>query len=237
MVTLSATSSLVEQLKLDVTQHPVLQNQWLRNKSQNLSLQDLQAWLSQEYFVSVDFVNWFLIAASQTNDLEAKIVLVQNIWEELGEGNSEGSHVAILEKFLKDLNFNFQDHICFEETKIYLQEMHKIIQMGFWESVGALGPANEYLLKLEYGAMANAYQILRNKMNLPEPKFFQVNLTADESHADKLFALISKKADTYEKQKAVIHGNQLALNARLIFYEGLLKRETNNDLTTKSQFL
>lgn len=225
MVTLSTTCSLVEQLKSDVEQHPVLQNKWLQDKRENLKLKDLKTWLSQEYFVSVEFVNWFLIAASQTNDLEAKTILVQNIWEELGEGNVNTSHVAILERFLKDLNFDFRELICFEETKIYLQEMRRIIQMGFWESIGALGPANEYLLKLEYGAIANAYHPLKNEMNLPEPKFFQVNLTADESHADKLFTLISTKVDTYEKQKAVMNGNQLALNARLIFYEGLLKQE------------
>ncbi len=228
MVTLSSPRSLVEYLKVDVECHPVLQNKWLQTKKENLELDDLKTWLSQEYFVSVDFVNWFLIAASQSNDLEAKIILVQNIWEELGEGNPRESHVEILKSFLKSIHYDFQKIICFPETEQYLNQMRKIIYMGFWESLGALGPANEYLLKLEYGAMANAYQILKDKLNLPEPKFFQVNLNADESHAAKLFDLIKKKADTPSKKKAVIQGNQLALNARLLFYEGLLKQEMKN---------
>lgn len=225
MVTLSTSYNIVEKLKSDVEQHLVLQNEWLKDKSQNLQLKDLQAWLSQEYFVSVDFVNWFLIAASQTNDLEAKITLVQNIWEELGEGNEEHSHISILKKFLNDINFDFTQLVCFEETTLYLQEMRKIIQMGFWESIGALGPANEYLLKLEYGTMARAYQTLKLRLNLPEPKFFQVNLTADESHAAKLFDLISKKADTNHKKESVLLGNKLALDARLIFYKGLINKK------------
>ncbi|MCX7997851.1 MAG: iron-containing redox enzyme family protein [Leptospiraceae bacterium] len=201
-----------------------MRNEWLQKKKDNLELNDLKEWLSQEYFVSVDFVNWFLLAASQTNDLKAKTILAQNIWKELGEGKLDESHVAILEKFLEDINFDFKNLICFEETGRYLKEMRKIIQMGFWESVGALGPANEYLLKLEYGAMANAYQKLKTQINLPEPKFFQVNLNADESHAAKLFELIKEKADTTEKKEAVLLGNKLALDARLIFYEGLINR-------------
>ncbi|EMO05023.1 hypothetical protein LEP1GSC116_0588, partial [Leptospira interrogans serovar Icterohaemorrhagiae str. Verdun HP] len=50
---------------------------------------------------------------------------------------------------------------------------------------------------------------------------FQVNLNADESHAEKLFRLIEVVADTEEKRNRVMEGSQLALDARLVFYEGL----------------
>ncbi|EMO25218.1 hypothetical protein LEP1GSC170_0619 [Leptospira interrogans serovar Bataviae str. HAI135] len=56
---------------------------------------------------------------------------------------------------------------------------------------------------------------------MPEGKFFQVNLNADESHSEKLFRLIEAVADTEEKRNKVMEGNRLALDARLVFYEGL----------------
>ncbi len=175
--------SITLKLKQDVQNHPILQHKWLYEKSKKLNLEDLHLWLSQEYFVSVDFVNWFLIVASQTNHITAKIILTQNIWEELGEGVESDSHVKILEKFLRDTNFSFDELKILPSTKKYLEKMREIIQRDFYSGLGALGPANEYLLKLEYGKIYNAYKKLQSERNLPEAHFFQVNLDADESHS------------------------------------------------------
>lgn len=221
MVTFSESEGLVDLLKKDVECHKVLEHSWLLKRKDSIEIQDLYLWLSQEYFVSVDFVNWFLFSAAQTSNIDAKIVLVHNIWEELGEGKPEDSHVKILEQFLKQIQFNFEKLTLFSGTKKYLGRMREIINMGFLESLGALGPANEYLLKLEYGAMANSYNVLKNKLNLPEGKFFQINLGADESHSAEMFKLIEKLAKTKEEKEAVIRGNLLALDARILFYEGL----------------
>ena len=104
-------NSLTLQLEEAVENHTVLKSDWLLEKSENLSLKSLHLWLSQEYFVSVDFVNWFLITASLTDNQEAKTILVENIWEELGEGNTKNSHVSILIQFLQETGFNFENHI------------------------------------------------------------------------------------------------------------------------------
>ena len=74
--------SLTKELKLEVENHPILRTKWLVDRRKSLSKEDLCLWLSQEYFVSVDFVNWFLWTASLTNNVDAKILLVHNIWEE-----------------------------------------------------------------------------------------------------------------------------------------------------------
>jgi pyrroloquinoline quinone (PQQ) biosynthesis protein C len=221
VVTIRENSKLISTLKQNVEEHEVLKHPWLLKRKNFIELKDLHTWLSQEYFVSVDFVNWFLLASVQATNLEAKIVLVQNIWEELGEGKLENSHVKILEEFLNQIQFNFNNLKLFSGTEKYLQRMKEIIEMGFLESLGALGPANEYLLKLEYGTIAQSYNALKQKLNLPEAKFFQVNLNADESHSKKIFELIEKIAISPEQQQRVIRGNLLALEARILFYEGL----------------
>jgi len=221
VVTIRENSKLISTLKQNVEEHEVLKHPWLLKRKNFIELKDLHTWLSQEYFVSVDFVNWFLLASVQATNLEAKIVLVQNIWEELGEGKLENSHVKILEEFLNQIQFNFNNLKLFSGTEKYLQRMKEIIEMGFLESLGALGPANEYLLKLEYGTIAQSYNALKQKLNLPEAKFFQVNLNADESHSKKIFELIEKIAISPEQQQREIRGNLLALEARILFYEGL----------------
>ncbi|RHX84528.1 iron-containing redox enzyme family protein [Leptospira stimsonii] len=209
-------------LEESVRKHPVLtSNLWLESKERRMEKEDLLLWLRQEYFVSVDFVNWFLNTAAISESLEAKIVLVQNIWEELGEGTAADSHVSILRQFLSDMGeVVFESH-CLPETKAYLDLMRRITTTDFYSALGALGPANEYLLKLEYSRMFMSYRELKGRSPLPEGKFFQVNLDADESHAEKLFRLIESVADTEEKKNRVMEGNRLALDARLVFYEGL----------------
>ena len=65
---------LTKTLKEEVDSHPVLNNKWLISRIENLTLKDLKLWLSQEYFVSIDFVTWFLKASTITNDFDIRIV-------------------------------------------------------------------------------------------------------------------------------------------------------------------
>lgn len=215
--------NIVETLKKDVETHPVLKSQWLLERNHSMSFNDLILWLSQEYFVSIGFVDWFLQVAAKTRDQNAKIVLVENIWGELGEGKIADTHVSILIEFLTKLNFDFSNHNLLPETKTYLDKMETIIAKGFFHGLGALGPANEYLLKLEYSQISDAYQKLKTEMTLPEGKFFQVNLDADEGHSQRMFELIAETAVTEESKSQVIEGNLLALAAREDFYTGLTR--------------
>lgn len=217
-----AAISFRTSLEESVRNHPVLTaNSWLESKERRMEKDDLLLWLRQEYFVSVDFVNWFLNTAAISESLDAKIVLVQNIWEELGEGKAEDSHVSILKKFLSDMGETVFESHRLPQTKAYLDLMQRITTTDFYSALGAIGPANEYLLKLEYSRMFMSYRSLKERVSLPEGKFFQVNLDADESHSEKLFRLIDSVADTDEKRNRVMEGNRLALDARLVFYEGL----------------
>lgn len=213
--------NVIETLKKDVETHPVLKSQWLLERNIAMSFDDLILWLSQEYFVSIGFVDWFLQVAAKTRDQNAKIVLVENIWGELGEGKIADTHVSILIDFLKKLKFDFSKHTILAETKTYLDKMETIIGKGFFYGLGALGPANEYLLKLEYSQISNAYQKLKSEMSLPEGKFFQVNLDADEGHSQRMFELIAETATSEESKNQVLTGNLLALVAREDFYKGL----------------
>ncbi|MCW7504007.1 iron-containing redox enzyme family protein [Leptospira paudalimensis] len=213
--------NLIGMLKREVETHSVLQAKWLKERNIKMSFDDLLLWLSQEYFVSIGFVDWFLLVAANTRDQKAKIVLVENIWEELGEGKISETHVSILTNFLEQLGFDFSKHQILPETKTYLEKMKSVIDLGFYYGLGALGPANEYLLKLEYSQIANSYQQLKKEFNLPEGKFFQVNLDADEGHSKRLFDLIETVCLTDESKKQVMEGNRLALDAREDFYLGL----------------
>lgn len=212
---------LIETLKIEVQSHAVLNHPWLVSRAQSMTRSDLILWLSQEYFVSIGFVDWFLIVASKTKNQKAKIVLIENIWEELGEGNIHETHVSILEEFLGKLNFDLKSNKKLHHTESYLKAMKKIINKGFFYGLGALGPANEYLLKLEYSKISNSYQKLKELENLPEGKFFQVNLDADEGHSKRMFDLIEEVSLSEKEQMEVIEGNRLALNAREQFYIGL----------------
>ncbi len=84
-----------------------------------------------------------------------------------------------------------------------------------------MGPANEYLLKLEYSKLSKAYSSLRETYLLPEGKFFQVNLNADEGHSHRLFQLIETVASDNEKKHKVEKATLDAIEARIGFYDGL----------------
>jgi|GEM_PF-998340 len=219
------TPSLTKELIYMVQNHSVLKHEWLQNKKNQFELDDVLWWLSQEYFVSKAFVNWFLEGALLTEDVEARIILLKNVWEELGNGVSKNSHVFILKDFLIELGVEFQDVRPMPETLLYLDMMNQIIKKGFYHAIGALGPANEYLLNLEYGFMERSYLDLKSKLDLPMGKFFQVNLEADKSHSKEMFDLIEKMVDSQNTKDQVLHATEIALDARLVFYSGLIKIE------------
>ncbi|EQA44187.1 Iron-containing redox enzyme [Leptospira broomii serovar Hurstbridge str. 5399] len=205
-----------------VADHKVLtSNPWLEQREKRMERSDLLLWLKQEYFVSVAFVNWFLNAAAISDSVSSKIVLVENIWEELGEGKEDEAHVSLLKRFLAEMEESVTAEDLLPETAQYLGLMQRITTTDFLAALGALGPANEYLLKLEYGRMFLSYKELKSRILLPDGKFFQVNLDADESHSEKLFRLIQEVADDEPKRERVREGAILALNARLVFYDGL----------------
>ena len=213
--------NLTEHLKSIVAGHDVLQSKWLLERQAVMHIVDLKHWLTQEFHVSVAFVKWFLWTSALTDDIPARIVLVENIWEELGEGKPQDSHVEILRKFLSDLGVADNAIPLFSATAEYLHLMREITSSDFYEAIGALGPANEYLLKLEYSLMYDSYKKLAQTMDLPQARFFEINLEADESHSAKMFRLIEKVAIDSEKQEKVINGTIRALNARKLFYRGL----------------
>ncbi|WP_039948197.1 iron-containing redox enzyme family protein [Leptospira fainei] len=205
-----------------VADHKVLtSNPWLEQREKRMERYDLLLWLKQEYFVSVAFVNWFLNTAAISDFVSSKIVLVENIWEELGEGEEDEAHVSLLKRFLAEMQESVTAEDILPETAQYLNLMQRITTTDFFAALGALGPANEYLLKLEYGRMFLSYKELKSRISLPEGKFFQVNLDADESHSEKLFRLIEDVANDEQKRQRVREGAVLALNARLVFYDGL----------------
>ncbi len=213
-----------------VQTHPILSNEWLESKKQkkNLEKNDFVYWLTQEYHVSVSFVNWFLIAATLTDNQSSKMVLVENVWEELGSGDITSTHVSILKKFLEDLQVTESQRILLPQTKKYLELMQQIVQKSFFHAIGALGPANEYLLKLEYSEMHHLYKLFRKSStnSFPEPVFFTVNLDADEGHSKRMFDLIETVCTNELEKRQVIDGSQMALDARTLFYDGLKNLES-----------
>ncbi len=218
----STKTDFIAKLKSQVESHEVLSHPWFKKQQENFSCYDLYLWLGQEYHVSVSFVNWFLYTAALTDNQKSKIVLVQNIWEELGEGDASKTHVSILRDFLDKLSVPSQYRVLLPETDLYLKTMNAITQKSFYHGLGALGPANEYLLKLEYYQVSLLYTQWKSaRPDLPEPAFFQVNLDADEGHSKKLFELIEEVSDSEEKMSMICVGNLQALEARLLFYQGL----------------
>lgn len=215
--------TFIEDLKSEVTNHSIFKHRWFLQKK---NLEDILFWLSQEYFVSIEFIDWFLVSAALTPKQSYKIILVENIWEELGEGNLENTHVEILKKFLSDLKIDLSSLQVLQQTSLYLEKMKNLVKKSFGHSLGALGPANEFLLKLEYFQVSKMYEACSSlnfsHQPLPKPSFFQVNLDADQTHAKRLFDLIALESkNNSEFVAAVKEGNRDALQFRELFYEGL----------------
>lgn len=213
-----SNEGFIAHLKGVVQTHDWTETEFIKKcDEKTLSLRDLRSFVSQEWHVSKEFPNWMrelLAKIPKKQDRLAKAYVSENIASELGldEGNS---HFGLLQKAALELGL--ENPTVNPTTQEYLATMRNLCGGSFLMGLGALGPANEYLINIEYSKIRRAV-----KGNFPFLKeFFRENLDADEVHSEKFFWIICENAKNPIARQTVINGMIDSLDARRQFYEGL----------------
>jgi len=190
-------------------------------------------WLNQtqlKYFVGQYgvycryFPRFLSAAAANIPDDPTRMALVENLWEEHGEGVIAKSHRILYNNFAKAVGYTVEEleavkplattEICVDNLMDLCRDKHFLIGLG------ALGPGTEYFTNDEYRIVETGMKTY-DFLNPDDIEFWTVHISLDEHHYSDMIDAIRPWAKTEEHQQLIRKGALKALALEYIFWEGL----------------
>ena len=213
-----------------VDEHPLLHHEFFRRvEARTIGRESLIEWAKQDRHVAYMFPRLIaqIIANLPMADADgtlARMPLVENLWEEVGEGDHQLAHSTLMDALLRSLGVA-PEHLhapALPATREFIDVQMDMARARLLAAIGAFCYGNEYLALREYPPIQAA---IEHCFDQPDIRFFLANWEADGRHTemaeDTLLALCKSPADRDEAWA----GARTALAARVRFYDQLLEPE------------
>lgn len=225
-------SSSVMQTFYEVTgEHPLWSHEFLvRCRMGQLTLHEVQILAVQMYKFSKEFNRILASILSCCPDEQAQQVILENLFDEMGEGNPNAAHPELFRRFTRGLGIADPtlaslptEPETYNLIETYLNLPH---QYGYLAALGAVCFASEGIVSTLYTQIQNG---IAGTTCLPQEAlvFFDVHIDVDEGHAAKLAALIEPRITTTEIAMDVNRAILDAMNARVQFFNGILRQSSS----------
>jgi pyrroloquinoline-quinone synthase len=209
-----------------VDDHPVLRHPFLEKaRCGRLTVDQLRAFAVEEIFVSLSFpalLAEVICRIPYVRD-DVRHTLIVNLYEEGGCGRIERSHARLLQRLAANLGVPDRDlsHACpVAETQTYVDRQFEVCRtQPFSHGLAAIGYANEYLVLLEYPPVRHCCKA--HGFSDEAVAFFDANVEADTGHMKGVEEVLSRTCVGAEEWRAVAGAVSAALDARVLFYDGL----------------
>ncbi len=170
------------------------------------------------------FPRFLAAAAANIPDDPTRMALVENLWEEHGEGRLDKSHRILFNNFARAVGYTQEEleavpalpttEICIENLMDMCRNKHFLVGLG------ALGPGTEYFTNEEYRIIESGlknYEFLSDE----DIEFWTIHIALDEHHYSDMVDAISLWVESTENKEMIRKGALKALALEYIFWEGL----------------
>lgn len=159
-------------------------------------------------------------------DESARVVIAENLFEELGEGDAKRTHAELFRHFTRALEINDRelDHSKTEPETAQLIDTY----LGLANKYGYLGALGAVCFASE-GIVSDLYTQLQRGISgaatLPKESmvFFEVHVVTDTGHAAALASVIEPRL-TPESALVLREAVREAMDARVKFFDGVTRR-------------
>jgi pyrroloquinoline-quinone synthase len=217
--------------------HPLWTHPFLgRCRARELTLPEVQILAVQMYKFSKEFNRILASILSCCPDDYAQWVILDNLFDEMGQGDLSHAHPELFRRFTRGLGIQDEElHQLPTEPETesmintYLGLAH---QYDYLSALGAVCYASEGIVHSLYSQLHLGIQ---GAAPLPKESliFFEVHIDVDDSHAAKLAELISLRLKT-ERQAVDMHRAILdAMDARVRFFDGVQRRIDESQISFK----
>lgn len=203
-----------------ILHHPFLK----KIESSSLSKNQLR-YFAEQYSVYCRYFPRFLAAAAANiPDDKTRMPIIENLWEEHGEGKLSKSHRILYNNFAASLGLSEEDLnqvVPISTTRICCENLINLCHDGhFIESLGALGPGTEFFTNEEYTIIANGLENY-DFLNKEDVEFWTVHISLDEDHYSEMIDCLRPWANTLENKYLIKTGAKKAIDLEVLFWDGL----------------
>ncbi len=131
---------------------------------------------------------------------DVRELMLENLWEEHGEGDDERDHIQLVTRFARALGADIPDPFDVEPIPESRQWVDRILKLCIEEHFVVGLAALSYGIEARTWTMAFLGQIYRDQYGLSEHdlEFFFMHLEADEEHAGRAIEMIRKYCTSEE---------------------------------------
>lgn len=236
-----STSTFQNSLRSITKNHPLWNHSFLqRCGTSKLSLPEISILAIQMYTFCKNFNRILASILSCCPNENAQLVILQNLYDEMGEGDLDRSHPELFRRFTRALGMDDETlatQIVTPETcnliNTYLEIPHKY---GYLAALGAVCYGSEGIVSYLYSQL---YKGIIDAASLPKDSliFFELHIDIDDSHAANLERVIESTFLTPEEEKNIQQAISEVMDARLHFFNGIERQLSEIKLSDNSLFL
>jgi pyrroloquinoline quinone (PQQ) biosynthesis protein C len=202
--------------------HPFL----MRLVEGKLSKEQLK-FFAMQYGVYCSYFPRFLsAAAANVPDDRTRMPIMENLWEEHGEGDIHRSHRVLYEQFAASLGISARklyDASPLPNTRACVENLLDLCEEGhFLESLGALGPGTEFFTTEEYLLILGGlrkYDLFTEE----DLTFWIVHTALDEEHYSEMIDSLRPWTKSSTEESMIRLGAIKAIELEILFWDGLEK--------------
>lgn len=208
--------------------HAVLHHRFfsiLKDRSRAPSV--VKFWALQDRHIAYMFPGLIglIVARIPANDeytVQARMPLIENLWEEAGDGLVESAHSTLMDTLMLSPGIPpSESHIePLPTTRRFIDLQFELAERNPISGVGAFCYANEYLALKEYPPIQAATVEAFPGADI---RFFEANWEADGHHTELAEQSIAMLCRSEQDFSAAKHGVEQAIEARVGFYDGICK--------------
>ena len=223
----SAAPDASARLRQIAEAHPLWRHPFVeRCRAGQLTLAQVRVLAGQMYKFCHEFPRFLATALASCTHEEARMVIGENLWEELGEGDPQRAHAALFRRFTKALGLDDALLLAVpaqpETAALIDTYLNLSARYGVLGILGALCYASEGIVAALYSHIKHG--LLRT---VPFDKealvFFEVHIHVDDGHADKLESVMLPMLRVPQDVHLVEQAIRAALDARCRFFDGVLR--------------
>lgn len=182
-------------------------------------------YFAEQYSVYCSYFPRFLAAAAANiPDDSTRMPIVENLWEEHGEGKLAKSHRILYNRFARATGLSeavVKNPKGLPTTLICCENLFNLCQDGhFLESLGALGPGTEYFTNAEYTKIEAGLKKYEH-LTAEDIYFWTVHISLDETHYSEMVGAIAPWSKKLENKFLIKSGAKKAIDLEILFWDGL----------------
>jgi pyrroloquinoline-quinone synthase len=210
------------------SQHPLWQHDFLKRcREGQLAQPEIRVLAIQMYKFCQSFNRILIRILDHCPDEAVRVTVSENLFEELGEGDSEQTHPALFRRFTRALGI--ADDILEAtppepETAAMIETyLNMVDRYGYLAALSSICYASEGIVRDLYSQLQ---QGILGITVLPQAslKYFELHIHVDDGHAEKLARIIEPRIQTPSQRQNVRAAIVEGLSARVRFFDGVQRQ-------------